>query len=394
MIKIKKEKILILVLLILNSFLFSENIKITISAIGDIMAHDNLQYYALATPDGYGTLFENTKKVFLKDDLTIANLETPVNDDLPIESFPYFNAKSPLVYAIKNAGIDAVSLANNHSFDQGESGIISTLKYVKQSGLIFSGTGVTPEESKTPAIFEVKKLKIGFMSLTFFVNIIRFKETKNRPCINLALNEDKEKLAEFCEIIKNAKKKVDLMIVSYHCGEEYKSDPNPVVINIIKQLAESGADVLLCYHPHVLGKIEYYKTNDGRNALIAYSLGNFISGQSRIIPELNESNKWIYDSITTKTSEGIILQFDAVKNNDKTYVLSPRIMPIYNLSFNYKKNNYTYNGFYLDFMDRILKIDETKKNTDLENIKDIKKVVSYRLEVIKKYIGLPVVSSE
>ena len=172
---------LLIFLILFNFNLSSENIKITISAIGDIMAHDNLQYYALATPNGYGTLFENTKKVLLKDDLTIANLETPVDDDLPIENFPCFNAKSSYIHAIINAGINVLSLANNHSFDQGESGVISTLKNVTESGLIYSGTGLTPEESKTPTIFEVKKIKVGFLSLTFAVNINSYKETKSRP---------------------------------------------------------------------------------------------------------------------------------------------------------------------------------------------------------------------
>ena len=199
---------------------------------------------------------------------------------------------------------------------------------------------------------------------------------------------------KFCEIIKKTKQKVDLMIVSYHSGEEYKSEPNSVQLEIIKKLAENGADVVLCHHPHVIGKIEYYKTINGRNSLIAYSLGNFISGQSRIIPELNENNKWVYDSKTTRTSEGIILQFDVVKNNDKINILFPRVIPIYNISFNYKKNNYIYNGFFLDFMDRILKMDETKKSSDFENIKDIKKIISYRLEKINKIVGVPVVSSE
>ena len=93
--------------------------KITISAIGDIMMHYDPQKYALIQNDNYLSLFTPTNKVFLNDDLTIGNLETPICDELPIYGYPVFNAKSQLLDAIKKSGIEVLSIANNHTLDHG-----------------------------------------------------------------------------------------------------------------------------------------------------------------------------------------------------------------------------------------------------------------------------------
>ena len=82
------------------------------------MAHYLLQEYALSEKDNYLSLFKATNKVFLNDDLTIGNLETPICDDRPMEGFPNFNAKASLADAIVKSGIEVLSFANNHTLDQ------------------------------------------------------------------------------------------------------------------------------------------------------------------------------------------------------------------------------------------------------------------------------------
>jgi hypothetical protein len=388
------KNILCLVFIFISFNVFSQNTKITISAIGDIMAHDNLQEYALATDKGYDVFFEQTKNIFLNDDLTIGNLETPVNDLIGVKGYPCFNAKTSLVDSIKKAGIEAVSLANNHSYDQGEKGVISTLETVNKAGIINSGTGFTPGESKIPKIFTVKDIKIGFFSFTFSLNGSNIIESADHAYVNLVPMENEKRLQEFYDIIKETKKNVDIMIVSYHCGDEYKSEPVVIQEKVLKQIAEAGADVVLGHHPHVLEKVEYYETKDARKVLIAYSLGNFISAQARYIPKLNDENKWIYDSVLSKTAEGMILQFDITNWEGKFYVSSPRIIPIFNLCFVYRKNNRNYDGYQVDFMEKILKMDEKSDARFAKNIGQIKNLVSYRLEKIKKLVNLPIITPE
>jgi len=371
--------------------MFSDNFKITISAIGDIMTHDNLQAYALNSEKKYNVFFEHVKNVFLTDDLTIANLETPVNDILPVSGYPNFNAKTILIDAIKESGIEVVSLANNHSYDQGEKGVISTIEAVKSKGLLFSGTGLTPKESKTPIIFNVKGVKIGYIALTFSLNGSNIFESPNKAYVNLVPMENQTRINEFVQIISEAKKNVDIMIVSYHCGDEYKSNPIPIQEKVIKIFCEAGADVVLAHHPHVLEKVEYFETKDKRKTLIAYSLGNFISAQSRYIPKITADNKDILDSVLSKTAEGMILQFDIIKWEEKYYAASPRVIPLYNVWFRYKKNNRLYDGFHLNFVSKILNMDETADSNFIINTKDVKRLVAYRLEKIKKLVGVNVI---
>ncbi|HOV15523.1 MAG TPA: CapA family protein, partial [Spirochaetota bacterium] len=265
---------------------FSQNIKI--SAVGDIMAHDNLQYYALAKESKYETLFASTKDIFLSDDITIANLETPISDEIGVKNYPFFNAKSLLVEAIKKSGIEILSLANNHSFDQGELGITSTIEYVKKNQLIYSGIGLNPEEAKSVKIFIYKGVVFGFLSATFSVNGLAMSEKSDKPYAYLVPMENERLFKEFCDTIYKTKKIVDFMIVSYHSGTEYSNTPSKIQTNCLEQIAEAGADVVLGHHPHVLQKIEYFKTKDLRKVLIAYSLGNFISGQANYLHKLKK----------------------------------------------------------------------------------------------------------
>ena len=130
---------ILLTLIFLSIFVKIYPQTVKVSAVGDIMAHDNLQYYALATDNGYESLFESTKDIFMSDDITIANLETPISDEIGVKNFPYFNAKVSLVEAIKKSGIDLLSLANNHSLDQRENGIVSTLRAVNDNNLLYAG---------------------------------------------------------------------------------------------------------------------------------------------------------------------------------------------------------------------------------------------------------------
>ena len=102
--------------------------KITISALGDIMMHKEIQESAMYQTGNYDQVFSDVKDILQKDDFTIANLETPVADEIRILGAPKYNAKTSLVKSMKEAGIDFVSTANNHAFDQWAFGVRTTMK--------------------------------------------------------------------------------------------------------------------------------------------------------------------------------------------------------------------------------------------------------------------------
>lgn len=386
--KTTKALAIILFFLLTPFLLIAE--RITISAIGDIMAHKDMQDYLLAHEEEYHLLFNPTRRVFLSDDLTIANLETPVSDSLPVAGFPRFNARTSLVSALRAAGVELLSLANNHTLDNGTEGLLSTITAVEREGILYSGTGRTPMESQRVVYFRVKGVVIGFISITFSVNGAYYQEEQGKPAVNLVHPGNNRRLNRFCSIIEQAQKNCDLMIVAYHSGKEYIHEPIMAKTAVMERLAEAGADVILGHHPHVLQKVEYYKKKKGGRTLIAYSLGNFTSSQARY--NYFYKHKGLYESLPVRTAEGIILQFDVVKWNNRVEVLSPRMLPIFNVTYTKEINNSLYRGYKSYLIDDIMN-DNYEFLKKHKHIDKIKKIVEYRLDRIKKIVGLPAASN-
>jgi hypothetical protein len=391
----KKIKLLIILIIIFTTKQIISPQKITISAIGDIMMHYDLQQYALIQENNYLSLFEPTNKIFLNDDLTIANLETVICDELPINGYPIFNTKSLLLDAIKKSGIEVLSIANNHTLDYGTKVIKTTIDEIKKRKILFAGAGYNKDEAYKPIIFSVKGIVIGLFCATWASNNKQnINNDKKKPFLNIIPFDDKNILDNFSKEIKKIKAKVDLLIISYHAGNEYNAIPLDEKEIILKLFADSGADIILSHHPHVLQKIEYYVANNNRKTLIAYSLGNFISGQARFIPVINKKKEWIYQSILTRTAEGIILQFDVTKWKNKISVVNVRIIPIFNVCFIHYKEGKKYIGYKTLFIDTILKNKQKKflGYNDFEN--SVKKVVTYRFKKIKELINIPIITPD
>lgn len=378
---------ILLTLIFLSIFVKIYPQTVKVSAVGDIMAHDNLQYYALATDNGYESLFESTKDIFMSDDITIANLETPISDEIGVKNFPYFNAKVSLVEAIKKSGIDLLSLANNHSLDQRENGIVSTLRAVNDNNLLYAGSGLTPKEARSPYIFNRNGIIFGFLSATFSLNGIPLTEKEDKPFVYLVPTDNRESFSDFCKNIQETKKVVDFLIVAYHCGDEYTNTPPKYQSDALEKIAESGADVVLGHHPHVLQKIEYHTTSDLRKVLIAYSLGNFISGQANNLTNLKSGDKALYEDNFTKTAESIILQFDINRWDNNFFVSNVKIIPLYNLRYREKIGNINYSGFKTELIENIVEKESCKDF--FNNYDAVKDLVKYRLDKMKKLIELP-----
>jgi poly-gamma-glutamate synthesis protein (capsule biosynthesis protein) len=83
------------------------------------------------------------------------------------------------------------------------------------------------------------------------------------------------------EAVKAARAQCDLLVVSIHWGIEYATAPRPEDVDVAHRILDAGASVIVAHHPHVLQPVETYRTADGRNTVIFYSLGNFLSNQSR-----------------------------------------------------------------------------------------------------------------
>ncbi|MED1471191.1 CapA family protein [Bacillus salipaludis] len=250
--------------------------KITIGAIGDILMHDRVYQYAYnGHRYNFDPLFTDVKSLLKKPDILTANQESTLGGlELGLSSYPTFNSPHEVADALVHTGVDIVSTANNHSLDKGERGIDSEAKYLNSIGLPHVGSFIDEEDRKKLRILDKDGIKIAFLAYTYGTNGIPVPDDRDF-LVNL-INRDLMK-----DEIHRAKNVADVVVMSIHWGNEYQRFPTDEQKNLAQFLADEGADIIFGSHPHVLQPMDWIKTKDGRKAFVVYSLGNFISGQSK-----------------------------------------------------------------------------------------------------------------
>ena len=265
--------------------------QVSFAVAGDVIPHEPVRAAAAAAGDGaegWGALLGDVRDVFLKADFGFVNLETPVAPAHSHGSKPFmFDAPVALLDGLKANGIKIVSFANNHVMDQGWAGFAETREHLRDEGLLFAGSGDTAGQTWQPVIVEANGIKVGWLGMTRWLNGNRNPDKDDQPRVNFfpypgesggASGMDE---AGVLEAIKQARAKCDLLVVSIHWGVEYAPAPRPEDVETAHKILEAGASVIVGHHPHVLQPVETYRTQDGRNTVIFYSLGNFLSNQSR-----------------------------------------------------------------------------------------------------------------
>jgi len=257
--------------------------RVVLGAVGDVLLHESVKRSARTYghdlgDDGYPWLFAPVADLLSQPDLTFANLETPVAPDAGkgVREF-VFNSPVSAVSALRRAGVHVVSVANNHAFDQGRAGFEETLARLDAAGMRRVGAGAAAG-APGPERFDLSGISVAFLAYAHF-----FNEPGNdcpdakKVCVQASrLDPDRA-----VEDVRRAAAGADAVVVSLHWGEEYHSEPRPQDVALAHRLADAGALVVLGHHPHVLQPVEVYRRADGMDAVIAYSLGNFVSNQSR-----------------------------------------------------------------------------------------------------------------
>jgi poly-gamma-glutamate synthesis protein (capsule biosynthesis protein) len=260
--------------------------RATLGAVGDVLMHEAVKRSAEAhardaADGGYAWLYAQVADLLSEPSLTFANLETPIAPGAPGGTREYvFNAPADAVAALGHAGVDVVAVANNHAFDQGRSGFEETLRRVEAAGLAAVGAG--PEGKAAGPV----RLAAGGLTLAFLGYATFFNQEGNAcpkaaagapPCRQASLLDR----ARIADEVRAAAAGADAVVVSLHWGVEYDAQPRAADVELAHALVDAGALVVLGHHPHVLQPIELHRAPDGRVGVIAYSLGNFVSNQSR-----------------------------------------------------------------------------------------------------------------
>lgn len=247
---------------------------VTLAAIGDILIHDRV-YEKAAKGESYNfnPMLQDVQNLLQDADITIANQETVIGGtSLGLSSYPTFNSPTEVGDALKSSGIDIVSMANNHTLDRGEKAIQNAIQHWNKIDMLYTGSYTSKEDRDQIRTIEHNGITLAFLSYTYGTNGIR--PPANKPYL---VNYIDKKIMS--RDIQEAKKQADSVVVSVHFGTEYERLPNHTQLELSSFLAEAGADLILGHHPHVLQPLEWIETKDNRKVLVAYSLGNFLSGQ-------------------------------------------------------------------------------------------------------------------
>ena len=286
-----------------NSVRSNEKQEIKLLFVGDVMMTRYVEKRIKNLNKEYIYLFEKILNYLKTFDYVIANLEGPISDKgVKVGSKYSFRMKPEVAEALSKANINIVNLANNHIFDYGKVAFEDTLKNLEKNNIKYFGN------SYEPLIIEKEGAKIGFLGFSDFLKHLEVKENK----IGIATIND-----NISEIIKKAKEKVDILIVSFHWGEEYKKIANERQRKIAKIAIDSGADLVIGHHPHIIQNIEKYK-----DKFIFYSLGNFIFDQNFSKETMIGGGVEVYIRTQTKQTERRLGRITKIQTNADARTIS------------------------------------------------------------------------
>lgn len=255
---------------------------------------------------GYDYPWKKTKETIADADITFANLEVPISDIYPSPSVGMsFIAPEENLKYIKEAGIDIVSVANNHSANFGYNVFLDNLKNLNTAGIEVCGGGKTEEEARAASVIKVSGTSFGFLCQSAVTgSLYASEDSAGVPYLEIEpwYRDDSSSIADLVSDITRANKVVDSVIVSPHWGVEYKHYPNDAQELVAHEAIDAGAEIVVGTHPHVVQSLESY--ND---KYINYSLGNFIFDQ-----------EW-----SEATKEGVMLSGYFYAGRNVSAVLSP-----------------------------------------------------------------------
>lgn len=237
--------------------------KLTLAAVGDISFWGKIEKHILDSGPSYP--FENVLGDMKKADILFGNVESVmISDDFPLEncSGVPLQSRDFVAGVLKQMNFDILHMASNHVLDCGWRGLLNTYEKIRESGALPLGAGSSQEEARGLRVVEKNGMRIGFLGY-LQAGDWTLEGGGGRVAY---LNAD-DVIAE----MKKHRKSVDVMVISIHGDIEFQPAPSVPRLNLCRKIAENGADLILCHHPHVPQGVERWG-----DCLIHYSLGNIV----------------------------------------------------------------------------------------------------------------------
>lgn len=289
------------------------------SATGDNLIHNGIYEQAKRRAQQNGTdgydfsyCYENMQQFYSRFDVNWINQETLVNDALEPSTYPCFSTPGDMGRQLYDLGFRVFNLSNNHTYDKGTQGLQATLDFWASMPQDVIAAGLYTEASPKPAIQTVNGIRIAYLGFTEHTNGI--KTPSDAPAHVIYTSE----LDVMQQLLEQSRSEADVVVVSVHWGVEGSHSVTQAQQDLAQKMADWGADVIIGTHPHVVQTAQWLTAADGRQAFVAYSLGNFLNAQS-----------------TADTMIGMVLTFTIEKTtqpdgSSSTVIRNPLFYPTVN----------------------------------------------------------------
>lgn len=316
-----KLRLLLIIQFVSLAVAAQDTTRISLLFVGDIMQHDSniaAAYNSTNKKYDYSACFEYAAPILRSADLTIGNLELTLAGP-PYKGYPQFSAPDALAVQLKRLGFDVLVTANNHSLDRRKKGVERTIRIL--DSLQLQHTGTFKDSAERASIYPLQLEKNGFrfslLNYTYGTNGIPVTKPN---IVNLI-----DTVAIKVDLAKARAQQTDAIIVFMHWGAEYQSLPNAEQKKLAALCFREGAKLVIGAHPHVLQPMVWNQKDD---QLIAYSLGNFISGQRPRYRDGGamlwvELQKITHDSVSTTSIRNAEYELEWVKKSNEVFTMLP-----------------------------------------------------------------------
>jgi poly-gamma-glutamate capsule biosynthesis protein CapA/YwtB (metallophosphatase superfamily) len=245
--------------------------SVTIVAGGDLMADQGVASYIQTY--GATSVLAGVEPLLSAADFAFVNLESPLSNVGTRQAWKdvTFEGDPRMAPALASAGVDVVTMANNHAMDYGSVALLDTIARLKRVHVAVTGAGATAAAAYAPVILTHKGIMVAFLG---YSDVLPAGYVAGSgPGIAPARSD----MTKVIEDIRAAKAKADFVVVAFHWGVERDQTPNADQIAEGHAAIDAGADLVMSSHPHVLQGVESY-----HGGLIAYSLGDFVFEHSSL----------------------------------------------------------------------------------------------------------------
>lgn len=252
--------------------------EVKLVMVGDILLHTPLAESGKRPEGGYdfSAVFEKLKEEIEAADVALVNQEVIIGGaELGVSGYPSFNAPYELGDALVDTGFDVVLHATNHTLDKRKQGLLNCLSFWKEKYPDIAVLGIhdSSESQQEIYVYEQQGIRIAMLNYTYSTNGVPLPD-------DMPYAVDMLQKERVVADLQRARELADFVIVCPHWGKEYVLEQTKNQEDWAMLFAENGADLILGTHPHVIEPIEQIVSANGNQALVYYSLGNFVNWTS------------------------------------------------------------------------------------------------------------------